>query len=259
MKRIYQRRNEISEYINSRGAISFTELKLRFPDVSEMTLRTDLKILDQEMRIERFHGGARALQRNARSDDLFFLRASRNIEKRQQIAKKAAIFFQTELERKHDIALYMDCGVTIEEICKQFPDEWCTIITNSISTAYTLSALKKPSITLLGGQVNKYNCSCESATNYALIDRMYFDYAIIPTAGYDASVGFTCGKEVVDDIRWPILEHSNKRIVVFDSSKVGRIYPMIHAKEKDVNIIITDDDLPSEIHDHFINAGIIVL
>ncbi len=259
MKRIHQRRNEITEYINSRGAVSFVELKHRFSDVSEMTLRTDLKELDREKRIERFHGGARAVQEIARSDDLFFLRASRNLEKRQQIARKAASFLENELKKKPDLAIYMDCGVTIEEICKQFPDEWCTIITNSISTAYTLSALKKPSITLLGGQVNKYNCSCESVKNFELIDRMYFDYAIIPTAGYDPSVGFTCGKEVVDEIRWPILEHSNKIIVPFDSSKVGRVYPMIHAREKDVFMVITDDNLPKVVRDNFISCGITVL
>ena len=72
MKRIHQRRNEITEYINAHGTVSFGELKLRFKDVSEMTLRTDLKELDREKKVERFHGGARAILETARSDDFFF-------------------------------------------------------------------------------------------------------------------------------------------------------------------------------------------
>ena len=54
-----RRRNDIVEYINEKGFVSFSELKDRFPDNSEMTLRTDLKELDAQGRINRVRGGAR--------------------------------------------------------------------------------------------------------------------------------------------------------------------------------------------------------
>ena len=38
-----QRRQKITELVNREGQISFTRLKAAFPEVSEMTLRTDLK------------------------------------------------------------------------------------------------------------------------------------------------------------------------------------------------------------------------
>lgn len=254
-----KRRSEIAEYINHRGSVTFMELKERFSDYSEMTLRTDLKELDQEKKIVRFHGGARAIQVPARADDVFFLRTARNLQKRQVIAQKAAQFFQKELANNRNLSLYIDCGVTIEEVCRRFPDEWCTIVTNSISSAYALSALKKPSITLLGGGVNKYNCSCESILNYQVVERMHFDYALIPTAGYDKSVGFTCGKEVLDEIRWTILGQSSKLVLLFDSSKIGLIYPMTHTRDSDIYMVISDDDLPADIRAHFESQGIIVL
>ena len=37
-----ERRERIVDYINSEGSVTFTQLKNMFPDVSEMTLRTDL-------------------------------------------------------------------------------------------------------------------------------------------------------------------------------------------------------------------------
>ena len=56
-----QRRSQIVELVNSRGSISFAQLKEAFPSVSEMTLRTDLKALDQARRVVRVHGGVKSV------------------------------------------------------------------------------------------------------------------------------------------------------------------------------------------------------
>ena len=56
------RRNAIVELINDKGTVSFSQLKAAFPNVSEMTLRTDLKLLDEANRILRVHGGAKSVQ-----------------------------------------------------------------------------------------------------------------------------------------------------------------------------------------------------
>ena len=37
-----ERRDKIVELVNAEGSIGFAKLKQSFPDVSEMTLRTDL-------------------------------------------------------------------------------------------------------------------------------------------------------------------------------------------------------------------------
>ena len=41
-----QRRNKLVELINQKGNVNFAQIKSAFPNVSEMTLRTDLKALD---------------------------------------------------------------------------------------------------------------------------------------------------------------------------------------------------------------------
>ena len=53
-----QRRKEIVEFVNQCGTVRFSQLKERFPQVSEMTLRTDLKALDEARKLVRVHGGA---------------------------------------------------------------------------------------------------------------------------------------------------------------------------------------------------------
>ena len=57
-----QRRNAIVELVNREGSLSFVQLKEAFPSVSEMTLRTDLKALDQARRVVRVHGGVKSVE-----------------------------------------------------------------------------------------------------------------------------------------------------------------------------------------------------
>ena len=73
-----QRRSQIVELVNSRGSISFAQLKEAFPSVSEMTLRTDLKALDQARRVVRVHGGVKSVEQVIGTDDLLSRRSARN-------------------------------------------------------------------------------------------------------------------------------------------------------------------------------------
>ena len=50
------RRNAIVELVNKYGTVSFSQIKEQFSNVSEMTLRTDLKALDEAKEIVRIHG-----------------------------------------------------------------------------------------------------------------------------------------------------------------------------------------------------------
>ena len=65
-----QRRDMMVSAINELGSISLGELKKRFPDVSEMTLRRDLEALDNDRRIIRIHGGAKSVDVVIGTDDL---------------------------------------------------------------------------------------------------------------------------------------------------------------------------------------------
>ena len=47
------RRNAIVELVNKYGTVSFSQIKEQFSNVSEMTLRTDLKALDEAKEIVR--------------------------------------------------------------------------------------------------------------------------------------------------------------------------------------------------------------
>ena len=87
-----ERRRRIVELVNTMGNVSFAQLKERFSDVSEMTLRTDLKYLDETHQILRVYGGAKSVYSVIGSDDLLSRRRMRNLPQKQAIAKKAVVF-----------------------------------------------------------------------------------------------------------------------------------------------------------------------
>ncbi len=253
------RRNNILSFINDHGLITFEDLKDHFPDVSEMTLRTDLKELDSRKLIIRIRGGAKSIQDTTKANDLYYKRVSRNHDKKLQIARKAIAYLKTFLSERPNMTIYLDAGSTTTEIAKQFPDEWCTVVTNSISCAYALSSLKKPTVIVNGGTLNRYNCCCDNARNLIQLERMNFDITFYAVAGYTKEEGFTCVKEIMDEIRDVVKKQSKKIIIPIDSTKIGVSYPITHARLDEINMIISDDALPSEMKMYFESHGIVVL
>lgn len=66
-----ERRKKIVDLVDAEGQITFAQLKSAFPNVSEMTLHTDLKHLNESGRIVRVHGGARSAEIVAGAEDFF--------------------------------------------------------------------------------------------------------------------------------------------------------------------------------------------
>ena len=112
-----QRRNQIVELVNRKGSISFAQLKEAFPSVSEMTLRTDLKALDEARRVVRVHGGVKSVEQVVGTDDLLSRRAARNAEAKQIIAEKAIALLRP------NTTLFLDSGSTATAVARCIPDQ----------------------------------------------------------------------------------------------------------------------------------------
>ena len=148
-----QRRNEIVDLVNQSGHISFAQLKKKIPNISEMTLRTDLKALDEAKRIVRVHGGAKSVDVVIGTDDLLSRRQVRNIEAKQMIAEKTLRFI------RKDTTVFLDSGSTTTALAACMPDQSNLIYTNSLTCAAELCRLAYPSVHVLGGSLNRYSMS----------------------------------------------------------------------------------------------------
>ena len=180
-----QRRNQIVELVNRKGSISFAQLKEAFPSVSEMTLRTDLKALDEARRVVRVHGGVKSVEQVVGTDDLLSRRSARNAEAKQIIAEKATALLRP------NTTLFLDSGSTATAVARCIPDQPMLIYTSGLSCAMELAKLEKPHVSLPGGSLNRFSMSVCGAQSIQTMEGINFDLLLLGVTSYSPETGFT--------------------------------------------------------------------
>jgi DeoR family transcriptional regulator, aga operon transcriptional repressor len=241
------------DLINQAGTVSFTELKLHFPKVSEMTLRRDLEYMDKTKKIIRIHGGAKSVDVVIGTDDLFSKRSMRNADAKKQIALKAVELL------KPNISVFLDSGTTVTELARVFPDGKYLIFTNSLTCAAELVHLKEAQVCLLGGRLNAASFSVNGTRSIAFLEDMNFDIAFMGVTGYATEKGFTCGAEEEYQLKREVIRHSVRTVVLMDSKKVGYASTFTMARLKDVQTVISDGMLEDTVVRELMQNGVELL
>ena len=110
------RREEIKTIFRTKGEIKLKELEERFPDCSSMTLRRDIKYLEEQGLVRRTRGGAVAMSNIMLvTEDDYQKRAMYNTKKKIEIAKKAVKIFQ------RGCSIYVDAGSTMMFLAREIP------------------------------------------------------------------------------------------------------------------------------------------
>ena len=240
MDAMEQRRNTIVDLVNQNGNISFAQLKKKFPQISEMTLRTDLKTLDEAKRIVRVHGGAKSVDVVVGTDDMLSRRLVRDIEAKQLIAQKALNFI------RKDTAIFLDSGSSTTALASCMPDQSNLIYTNSLTCAAELCKLKEPDIHVLAGKMNRYSMGVCGIHTIQEVQRINFDQAFMGVTSYCSQTGFTCGVDEEAVLKKTVMGQAGQAIVLMDSSKVGVKSTYSICGLGDVDIIISDGNLPQD-------------
>ncbi|HJA49426.1 MAG TPA: DeoR/GlpR family DNA-binding transcription regulator [Candidatus Agathobaculum intestinipullorum] len=238
-----ERREKIVELVNRLGTVSFAQLKAAFPDVSEMTLRTDLKALDEERRLVRVHGGAKSVEVVVGTDDFLLRRALRCAPEKAQIAQKTLALLRP------DMTIYLDSGSTTTALARLIPDERFQIFTSSLSCANELLRLTRARVFLPGGFVNRYSQSLCGIEAVRTVGRINFDLALIGTTSFSDKTGFSCGMEEEAQLKRAVIAQAEQSYVLMDAGKVGLTSAFSFATLDEVDGIVSDDGLPTALAD----------
>ena len=229
-----QRRKSIVEFVHREGAVSFASLKAAFPNVSEMTLRTDLKFLDQVNQIIRVYGGAKSVNYVVGTDDLLSRRSERNKDKKVQIAEKAAAVFQA------NTTIFLDSGSTVTELARRIPDQDCLVFTTGIDCACELAKRKQPIVHLLGGRLNRTSMCVTGVTPLTELERLHFDVAFLGISCYSQEAGFGCGSEEDCELKRAAIRRSARTVMLMDSAKIGLSSTYTVCGLDEVDTVISD-------------------
>ena len=248
-----QRRNAIVELVNREGSLSFVQLKEAFPSVSEMTLRTDLKALDQARRVVRVHGGVKSVEVVVGTDDQFGRRTARNASEKQIIAEKAAALLRP------NTTVFLDSGSTATAVARCVPDEPMLIFTSGLTCAIELARLEKPKVSIPGGTLNRFSHSVCGVRGIQELEGVHFDLLLLGVTSYSPETGFACGVEEEALLKQTVLHRAEHVAVLLDSSKIDRRSTFRICGLDEVDTVISDGRLLPEFLSACENAGVKVL
>ena len=227
-----QRHRKILELVKAQGSVSVEQLSSEFA-ISVQTIRADLRDLDRERKLIRFHGGARSVDG----------RENMEYESRRQIAanEKVAIGKAAAQLIPNNASLFVNIGTTTEAFSDAVVDhEDLLVITNNINVANNLRLYNKIEVVIAGGAVRSTDGAIVGETAVDFINQFKVDYAIIGSSAIDQD-----GALLDFDIRevkvaQAIIANARNVILVADSSKFGRAAPVRIGHISQVDIFVTD-------------------
>lgn len=247
-----ERRKQILEIVEAQSSVSVTALCERL-DVSEMTIRRDLRLLSDEGLLKRVHGGA--VSRRARSyEPPYLIRASANIDQKRAIACEVARL----IEEGDSIAI--DVGTTTQELASVLAGKSnITAVTSSLPIANLLSDSTDLRLILTGGVVRKQELSMTGHLARRAFEDFWVDKALVGIGGVDIDAGLT--EYNLEDalVKQAMIEHAGQIIVLADSSKIYRTCFAWVAALSAMHTFVTDWQAPPEFVDELRQRGIEVI
>lgn len=224
-----ERRIKILENLSEKNSLSVAELS-RMHNVSQVTIRSDLKYLEKKGLLKRFHGGASSENISHRLDE--------NFELKYRIAQRAA-----QLVNPGE-TIIIESGSTNALLARSIGEtKPVSIITNSFFIANFVKDLPNINITLLGGTYQADSEVCIGPLTKLALQSFFVDKVFIGTDGFIEEIGFTCIDLQRAEIACEMSKRANHTIIMTDSSKFGNRSVAKQFDVQDVSIVITDEGI----------------
>ena len=236
-----ERVKSIINLLNLNDSVMIHELSVSFR-VCEETVRRDLdKACATDSAIIRVHGGAYKL-REMDEDYPISFREHTCVEEKKKIADLCMRVIQPGK------SIMLDCSTTALFIAKQI-NEFAlklTVITNSLRVAQELSDNETVNLICIGGNLRRSTKSCVGYQSTNSVRMYHADQAFISCTGVEQEIGMTSYNESEAQIRSAMLEQSDERYLIADTTKFGhgalnRMLPL-----DCLTAIITDSRLSEE-------------
>ena len=216
--------------------------------VTEETIRQDLKKLEKAGFLSRVHGGAiindpytsdtndKRSEANGNIGIHFLCRRDVNREQKQIIAEHVVPLI------RNNNALFVDSSTTAAEAIRALPENMdITIVTNS-TYIFSECATKTYNIISTGGEFNPKYLSLQGTVAKECISKYNVDVALISCRALDMEYGVQDSNEGDAEIKKQIIPRSKKVILLADHTKFGRTAFVKLMDLDEVDYLITDRD-----------------
>lgn len=245
-----KRRYEIQKILQDEGAVSSQKLAELF-DVSVMTIRRDLKYLDDEGVALRNHGGA------IMSNHFVFVKnltekANECITAKKIIGRYAA----QHLVQRTNESIIVDSGTTTLEFVKHLPDCPINVMTSSLVAISTLADHVHTNVFSVGGKLRKSMMSFEGAMSDENLLSCNFSKAFIGVDGIDLHAGLTTTEEIGARLTRIMAQQSLEVYVLADTSKYNKRSFRTILGFDIITAVVSNKGVPKEYKDLFAQKNI---
>lgn len=230
------RRHRILERVAEEQTIHVGELAREF-DVSEMTIRRDIRRLERDGFVRQTYGGATAHLTRA-LDVAFNARALQHTREKRWVGMRA-----TRLLGDARV-LYVGMGTTAEQFARFLPvHQGLLAVTASLPIA-SLLGTRPVEVVALGGTVRRDELTCVGPAAIATLGRYRFDLAVIGAAGISARWGITEVDDADAEVQRAAIERSDRVVVIADGSKIGAAANAVVTDAGRIRSLVTDGSAP---------------
>jgi len=251
MKTLTERHQFILKKLQDSGHVNVQELSILMK-VSDVTIRKDLKQLEDKNLLFRSHGGAS--KANPYANDKPVAEKERlNKDEKKTIAKAAAAMIG------NNDSIIIASGTTMQALARSIHTEQrLTVITSALNVALELSRHQNVEVLQLGGQLRQSSSSVIGPYAEQILADVSCSILFLGVDGIDLDMGITTTSLMEARLNQKMIEAAQVTIVLADSSKFGKRGLGKICSLDQVQHIITDSGISAEIVDFLEEKGITV-
>ena len=234
----FERQSKILELLKERRFVTVDTISAVLY-ASGATVRRDLAVMAERGLIKRVRGGA-VLFDGISQDLPRLLRENQNVDGKKIIAQFALQFL-------HDsMTVFLDSSSTAVALAERMGEfQKLSVVTNSIPAACYLNDTSNATIYLCGGVITNHNATM-GPSSISFAEGICGDVMFFSCRGFSPEFGTTESNMDASAVKVQMLKNVQKRILLCDSSKIGRTFFCKCCPTEKIDVLITDQKPPQE-------------
>ncbi len=245
-----ERRRSIVQTLQRDGKVLASELS-KTMNVSEDTIRRDLRELATSGVLQRVHGGALPLTPTTAS---FTVRQQQAPEAKAAIAQAAVQFI------RQGQVIILDGGTTPLQVAQHLPhDLRATVITHSPPVALALAEYPEIEVILIGGKLYKHELVTTGAATVEAFRNIRADLCFLGIGSLHPEVGISTLDLEEAYVKRAMIASAAEVVALTSAEKLGTAAPYIVGPISDLTHLVTERSVPAEVLAPYRASGITIV
>lgn len=242
-----RRRELILQSIRESGSASAKEMAGRF-GVSEMTIRRDFHLLEEQGIVFVHYGGASLRDSDPAVVD-FLTRQGKLDQNKISIARRATSCI------KEGEVVFLDTSTTILHMLRFLPPVKFTVVTNSLPVMSQIYQNGKIQMYMAPGIYEEQYGGFMDYSTAQYVSGFHYDKAFFGAAAVDVEFGVSASREKESIVKKAVWGNADESYLLVDHTKFGKKNLFKFNEIRDYTLIFTDDQVEEEIQQQIAQRG----